>query len=304
MACLALLSPRASSAFGFHIGASHGGHHYGYHGSHHGYYGSHHSLHYGSHYGSHYGGHHYYGYRPYYGGYQPYYRGYRPNYGARHQPYAFTIRPQRRDYGPLNGRRMIDQSRRSDSRHVSEGSYARESSEVGGSDSSGRGAGEAMAYPRPSEATAGEDEELVGGWALLADRPAAALAEFAREATNNPTRGLPKAGYAIAQAMLDNDARAIWAMRRALEFEAHALHYAPLDKNLDARFGELIAGYRSRLEEGGGYPGDDRVMIAALAYMRHDYEVALPAAAEAVSGGDRRQTTQVLLQLIKEQLAE
>ncbi len=305
---MVLISPGPSAGFGFHYG-SHGGYHHGHHGSYYGghsyYYGGGHSSYYGGHLGYNYG--HGYGHGSYFShgpqyDHRAYYLGYRSNYLERRPSYAFTIRPKQLDYGEFNGRGFVDQSRRRDSTLSAAYSYANESDGANRLHSSEPDSEETMPYPEHPVVKNGDHDPPTSGWALLADKPSAALAVFALEATNNPTRGLPKAGYAIAQALLNNNASAIWAMRRALRFDATALHYVPLDESLGERFDELIVGYRRRLEKGTEHPGDDHVMIATLAYIRHDYEVALSAAKEAINTGDRQPTTQALLELIEQEL--
>ncbi len=307
---MVLIFPGPSAGFGLHYG-SRGGYHYGHHGhhGHHGYHGSHyggHSSYYGGHYlgynyGHRYGHGSYFSHGPHYD-HRAYYLGSRSNYFERRPSYAFTIRPQQLYYGESNGRGFVDQSRRSGSTLSAAYSYANESGGANRSHSSEPDSEETMPYPEHPVVKNGDHDPATSGWALLADKPSAALAVFALEATNNPTRGLPKAGYAIAQALLNNNTSAIWAMRRALEFEATALHYVPLDESLGERFDELIVSYRHRLEEGTGHPGDDHVMIATLAYIRHDYEVALSEATGAIDTGDRQPTTQALLELVEKQL--
>jgi len=272
---LVLVDPRPSAGFGFHAHNSHGGNHLSYHGSHYG--------HYGCGYGGYYSEYNY-GYRPHYS-HRPYYRSYQPGYYEHGTPSSLTIRPESPDPVYTNGRGVIDQSRRSNAPSAT------------GFDSV-----KAAPYPEHSGMEPGRDATAPSGWALLADQPTAALETFAREATNNPTKGLPKAGYAIAQALLNNHTRAIWAMRRALKFEGSALHYAPVDERLDRRIDELIEGYRRGLDQGTGQRGDDQVMIGALAYMQHDYRVALPAVTDAVDIGNQQQTTRTLLELINQEL--
>ena len=63
----------------------------------------------------------------------------------------------------------------------------------------------------------------------------------------------------------------------------------------------MISEYRFRLDAGEGRPADDLVMIASLAYMRHDLETARRAAEEAIETGDRLHTTRLLLDAIGEQ---
>jgi hypothetical protein len=62
-------------------------------------------------------------------------------------------------------------------------------------------------------------------WTFAERRAAhAALREFAVEAIRNPSNAQAKAGFAIAAAILDRDAEAAWALRRAAATDLDAIH--------------------------------------------------------------------------------
>lgn len=165
----------------------------------------------------------------------------------------------------------------------------------------GRYAHHPAAHPRTGYAIAAAGDARGDGWALIAaDEAGAARNAFAIEAESHPDEGLPKAGYAISSAALGDDARAHRAMRRALRFEPKALHDVPVDDPLRDRLGALIERYEQRIRDGHGSP-DDQFMVAALAYVRGDYELAEARVDGAVESGDSDPTTLALKGLIAEQ---
>jgi len=109
------------------------------------------------------------------------------------------------------------------------------------------------------------------GWnALASGRANEALGYFGQEAQANPQQGEPKVGYALAAASAGDLDRGIWAMKRALENDADALHYLQLDSQLQQNLDRLIHQYQERLNRGLDNDNNTTVMIAALHYLRGD----------------------------------
>jgi len=112
------------------------------------------------------------------------------------------------------------------------------------------------------------------GWALLGNNQAsAALVDFGRQAQASPTKGDPKVGYALASADLGHLNKGVWAMRRALRIDPHALHYVSLDKHLDAKVAYMIVQYEKKLAY-SPRDADAAFMLASLHYLRRDMNAA------------------------------
>ena len=143
-----------------------------------------------------------------------------------------------------------------------------------------------------------------GGWLLLNEGDAdEALQFFSQQAQNNPSRGIPKIGYAIAVAETGNLTDGVRAMRRALRIDPSALHYLTIDPKLRPTVEGLIEHYAHFANESADDP-DPPFMIAALRYLLREPEVANHAMLQAVSAGDRSESTINLDRLIGEQLKE
>jgi len=112
------------------------------------------------------------------------------------------------------------------------------------------------------------------GWTLLGNNQAsAALTDFGRQAQASPSKGAPKVGYALASADLGQLDKGVWAMRRALRTDPHALHYVTLDQPLDAKVGQIIRQYEKKLDY-SSRDGDAAFMLASLHYLRRNIEAA------------------------------
>lgn len=136
------------------------------------------------------------------------------------------------------------------------------------------------------------------GWGLLAaDRPADALSVFANEAQRNPTRGMPKLGYALAAAQLGDLDKGVWAMRRALRYDPDALHYFTAGQQLRPKIHHLIGRYENRLES-ASYNPDAAFMLAALHYLVRDTDAARAAINLAIRQADRSSSAANLKRLI------
>ena len=123
-------------------------------------------------------------------------------------------------------------------------------------------------------------------WALLSRGDAqAALSAFTSQAADSPSHGQPKAGFALAAAMLGDHERAMWAMRRAFRVDADSLHYLPIDERLRDRMHTLLEHYRYKASH-----QEDEVealfMTAALHFLLHEDAAAAEAIEAAIAHGD------------------
>jgi hypothetical protein len=126
-----------------------------------------------------------------------------------------------------------------------------------------------------------------------------ALNVFANEAQNHPNNGVPKAGYAIANALLGDLDKGVWAMRRAFRISPESLHYLKLEGQSSAVVGDLIQQYKNNLNS---QKSDSAFMIASLNYIRHEYKSADEYVKIATSEGDSSASVINLQRLIDEQL--
>jgi len=112
------------------------------------------------------------------------------------------------------------------------------------------------------------------GWGLLARGDAyEALQVFEKQMYAYPDAGLPRAGMALARAMLGDDYAAAEDMRWAFRHDPEALKYLPLPEGIDYRLHELIEHF----ERKKGYEPrnkDWRFMLASLQFFRRDYDRA------------------------------
>ncbi len=260
-------------------------------GGHHGHRGHHGGLHLGIRLGHHglYSGHRYrYGHRR---SYTYYSQGYRPRYygydsGYRKAPQAPYRASEGREHTVGGGR--LD-------RH----DLNQSNSTVRANRSNTPRAGRSHQYgpsTRPSNAP-GIDQTRA--WALLAsDRPQDALQEFALQAADEPTKGAPKIGYALASAMAGDLAKGAWAMRRALHIDADAMHYVEIDQQLRPRIEQLADEYQEAQDAPTANP-DMTFMLAALHYILGNVDAAHDAMRRLVNEGDSSTSARNLRQLIE-----
>ena len=300
-------------------GYGHGYGHYGYGHSSYGYaphyYGGY--SHYGYGYGyapRSYGGHSYYGqgHRQY--GYAPYYHGGGSHYGGYHGgllygllsiPYAVigTIFGYPYD-SPYHG----GGSAASTARARAATPYA--PAPQGGSAPAPQSGGPAVppsagqgsaAKPYGSTGSAGDAMGGAGWRVLAAGDYEGALARFAGEANGHPTQGLPKVGYALSAALAGDLGRGIWAMRRALRIDPHAVHYVYIGHALRPKLDDLVGQYRSLSDRGDG---GATFMLAALHYLVREVASAGDEVALAMANGDHHPSTVNLERLIAEAPAD
>lgn len=111
------------------------------------------------------------------------------------------------------------------------------------------------------------------GWDALAEgRYSDALQLFRILAETNPDRGIPKAGYAIAAAADGDLDRGIWAMKRALQYDAESLNYLRMDMELGATLTNLISHYQIRMNN--DQDSDTGLMLASLYFLSGDLGTA------------------------------
>jgi hypothetical protein len=116
------------------------------------------------------------------------------------------------------------------------------------------------------------------GWRLLAaDRPAAALRVFARQAAADPRAGRPRIGYALASALTGDLATSASALRRAFRVDPDAIHDV------------TVAGFRDQLQplvhehepllEAEPPDADAAIVVTTVAFLLGDMPTARYAAA-------------------------
>ncbi len=139
------------------------------------------------------------------------------------------------------------------------------------------------------------------GWSLLGNNQAsAALSDFGRQAQAFPAKGDPKVGYALASADLGRLDKGVWAMRRALRVDPHALHYISLDERLNNKVEQIIRQY----EKKSAYSDrdyDTAFMLASLHYLRRDIHAAHSFIDQAVLARHHSSSTKNLKALIDEE---
>lgn len=140
----------------------------------------------------------------------------------------------------------------------------------------GTGNHQGSGYQPKSQSDDRQIENTGRGWnALVRGRALEALRYFGQQAQANPRQGEPKVGYALAAASAGNLDRGVWAMRRALKYDADALHYLQLDDKLQQSMTGLIERYQARLNNVNNDENSDAVvMITALHYLRGDISSA------------------------------
>jgi len=139
------------------------------------------------------------------------------------------------------------------------------------------------------------------GWKLLKDNhPKDALNAFAIEAQNNPAKGMPKVGYALASAETGQLDRGVWAMRRALRFDPESLHYMTVDQSLQPRIKELI--HRYDYDSASAKATDAAFMRASLHYLLRESVEAKHAMDQVVQAHDDTVSARNLKKLIHETL--
>jgi len=139
-------------------------------------------------------------------------------------------------------------------------------------------------------------------WRLLArGQTDKAFTYFSRAAQAAPSKGSPKIGYALAAADLGQLDKGIWAMRRALRIDPHALHYVTLNNRLDAKVRRMITDYEKR-QEYSGKGASSSFMLASLHYLRRDMESAQSYINQAMLARHVKSSTKNLNNLINREI--
>ncbi|MCS3904066.1 hypothetical protein J2T55_002099 [Methylohalomonas lacus] len=252
-------------------------------------YGSYFSVGYG-HYGHHYHGyhdfHHRYRYRGYGHRYHGHYRHYSPGYHSRYyykRRHGYSRSYSRHDYNPLTAllvapaylahgilkmpavivNSLTDGHSSSPTRTYSDNAVSQQNRNQ-------------SAAPD----NAGQPDDLLANpaWeALAAGHNRLALRQFSQQAQRVPQQSEARIGYALASAHLGDLDRGIWAVKRALQYDAESLHYLRLDEPLRQTLGPLLDHYEQEyggIAAAGTYDADAAVMVAMLNYLNDDLDNA------------------------------
>lgn len=154
----------------------------------------------------------------------------------------------------------------------------------------------------PASSGGSENPMRSPGWSVLAaGNYSGALADFAVEAESNPTRGVPKVGYALSAAAGGDLGRGVSAMRRAFLIDPHSVEYVVIDDRLRPQVEQLVSRYEQHPESAGP---DSAFMVASLRYLLGDMETARISIAQAAQTGDRSDSARNLKQLIDQRAGQ
>ncbi len=135
------------------------------------------------------------------------------------------------------------------------------------------------------------------GWKELSSGSArSAFRTFSKFAAQNLDDGIPKIGYAIASAMLGDDRRAAWAMRRAFIVDPYGADVVRFDERLLRRIDQLAERYAKQADNSSNPDAD--FMLAALSYLIQDDQLASVAIDNAIQRGDRSEAAANLKAMI------
>jgi len=136
-------------------------------------------------------------------------------------------------------------------------------------------------------------------WALLVDeRPAEALARFARASREQPEAAEPQVGYALAWVLAGDRSSASWAMRRAFRADLVALASVEPPEPLRAPLRAAVASYHADLMAGPGRRAETGFLIAAISYLLRQPTEARNALTHAIDAGDRTRSARNLAALL------
>lgn len=140
-------------------------------------------------------------------------------------------------------------------------------------------------------------DRLDYGWSLLEKgRPVEAQRVFAELASTHPLRGDPKIGYSVASADMGQLAKGATAMRRALRIDPDAVHYVPVNSDLQHKFRQLADYYDA------GPASVDRAdahfMAAALQYLGGEANSARKQIHQSLKYGDSTASSENLRRII------
>lgn len=112
------------------------------------------------------------------------------------------------------------------------------------------------------------------GWTYLAQgQSRLAIDEFIKEITANTNAGIPKLGFALATAELGDTEQAVWALRRAFEFDPDSVSDVVLDGELRPMLQRMTSRYEQEVENSGTNE-NNTLLLATLYQLRGDVEGA------------------------------
>jgi tetratricopeptide (TPR) repeat protein len=142
-------------------------------------------------------------------------------------------------------------------------------------------------------------DRLDYGWSLLEKgRPVEAQKVFAALASTHPSRGAPKIGYAVATTDMGQLSKGAAAMRRALRIDPDAVHYAPVNSDLQHKFRQLADYYD--VGPASVSRTDRHFMAAALHYLGGEPNIAREKIHQSLKYGDSMTSTKNLKRIIED----
>jgi hypothetical protein len=135
-------------------------------------------------------------------------------------------------------------------------------------------------------------------WRMLGSgRLSSSQYAFSSLALMRPDEGMPRAGYAISMALQGDFVQAVWGMRRAFRADRHWRLVVPENAAVEHRLHGLATRLGHDAPEGMTRT-DAFFMLAAVHYLRRDFEAAEQAVMSAIERGDRDLSVLVLRSLI------
>lgn len=137
------------------------------------------------------------------------------------------------------------------------------------------------------------------GWSLLEKgRSVEAQRVFAALASSHPLRGAPKIGYAAATADIGQLSKGAVAMRRALRIDKDAVHYVPVNPDLQYKFRQLADYYD--VGPASVSRTDAHFMAAALHYLGVEPNIAREQIHQSLKYGDSTASAENLRRIIED----
>jgi len=135
------------------------------------------------------------------------------------------------------------------------------------------------------------------GWKYLADgRSNEAISEFIKEITADTNAGAPKLGFALATAQLGDTEQAVWALRRAFQFDPDGVSDVVLDGELRPAL-QLITDKYEQEVEATGTNQNNSLLLATLYQLQGDIE-----GAEFMVATEKMPQDMYLTSMIKEEM--
>lgn len=144
-------------------------------------------------------------------------------------------------------------------------------------------------------------QSYLDGWDYLSNGQGyEALKYFSAKSSEFPGNGQYKVGYSLAAAMNGDYDTAVYAMRRAFQYDADGAGYLPLTPELEKQLYYLAGHYRQASYN--AYDTDAAFMLAAISHLLQDYESAHLAINQALANGDHSASTVRLKRVVTEHL--